>query len=267
MTIGNAPSLPTALRFVRRALDRLIQGLEPRSLSKGFYPEVPSCQIPELSFLFERVFGQTEAGTFVEVGANDGISHSNSWGLAKRSWTGLYIEPDPELAHECSINHREHPKVRVINLAAGPPGVQVADLHRAGALSTLSSEMHSVYQDVSWARNSLSNEIIEVRVETLDTILQTNHIQAGFDLLIVDTEGYEREVFTGLSLSRWRPKAIIVELADLHPDLKARHNTDSQLYLWLLSMDYIPIYKDSINTFLVDRQVYRSRIWELAEHA
>lgn len=267
MTTGTAPSLPAALRLIRRALDRLFRRRHSRSLSKGFYPQVPSCQIPELSFLLERVFGRTEAGTFVEVGANDGLSHSNSWGLAERSWTGLYIEPDPELARACSINHKMHPEVRVINLAAGPPGVQIADLHRAGALSTLSSEMYSVYQNVSWARHSLSADVIKVRVETLDTILQTNHIQTDFELLIVDTEGFEEEVFEGFSLSHWRPKAIIVELVDLHPDLQERHKTDSRMYLWLLSMGYIAIYKDAINTFLVDEQVYRARVRELAEQA
>lgn len=57
-----------------------------------FYPAAPYVQVPNSSFLLESVFGRTSEGLFVEVGAYDGITFSNSWGLASRGWSGILVE-------------------------------------------------------------------------------------------------------------------------------------------------------------------------------
>ena len=41
----------------------------------------------------------------VEIGANDGISCSNTWGLSERGWTGFMVEPIAESASACRKNH------------------------------------------------------------------------------------------------------------------------------------------------------------------
>jgi hypothetical protein len=40
----------------------------------------------------------------------------------------------------------------------------------------------------------------------------------GFDLLVIDVEGAERQVFAGFDLEKWMPKTLLVELEDEHPD-------------------------------------------------
>src|SRR5438046_3290669 len=85
----------------------------------GFYPTVPTCQIPTLSSLFERFFNKRTDGTFVEVGAFDGFTYSNTWGLAEKGWEGLLIEPIPEHARKCRDNHKNHPNIRIAQTAIG----------------------------------------------------------------------------------------------------------------------------------------------------
>src|SRR5579859_3629901 len=45
-------------------------------------------------------------GVFVEVGAYDGIASSNTYGFEQEGWTGLCVEPDPEIASRCRQNRR-----------------------------------------------------------------------------------------------------------------------------------------------------------------
>ena len=75
----------------------------------------PTCQIPNLNAIYEKYFAD-RIGTFVEVGGNDGLLWSNTWGLAEAGWTGLYLEPVGELVKQCRLIHA-HNKVTVIQTA------------------------------------------------------------------------------------------------------------------------------------------------------
>jgi FkbM family methyltransferase len=45
-------------------------------------------------------------GTFCEVGAYDGITSSNTLLFEELGWTGILIEPDPEMAWKCIQNRK-----------------------------------------------------------------------------------------------------------------------------------------------------------------
>ena len=143
----------------------------------------------------------------------------------------------------------------MIQAAVGAPGEFSAALHRNGPLSTLSTEMHAAYSRTSWGISSQTDESIVVPVKTLDTILYEQNVEPAFSLLIVDTEGYEQRVFAGFSLAYWRPNAIIVELADMHPDLSLTRNGDRDLYRSLLAEGYVVIYKDAVNTIFIHQSL------------
>jgi hypothetical protein len=68
------------------------------TMISGFYLQQPPCQILHLDTLFTKFLGARDYGTFVEIGANDGVSCSNTWGLAERNWSGLMVEAIPALA-------------------------------------------------------------------------------------------------------------------------------------------------------------------------
>ena len=59
-------------------------------------------------------------GIFVEAGANDGVSQSNTLYFERYlNWRGLLVEPVPALAEECKKNR---PGCRVANFALVPLG-------------------------------------------------------------------------------------------------------------------------------------------------
>lgn len=222
-----------------------------------FYPTVPTCQIPTLPHLLELFFGKRTSGIFVEVGAFDGISYSNTWGLAERGWEGLLVEPIPELAEKCRKNHGIHPHVSIIQTAIGSHH-GVVSLVVGGELTTANHAQASEYRDTAWARQSVTDTSIEVPMTTLDALLDERKVPAEFDLLVVDVEGYESAVFEGFTLSRWLPKMLIVELADTHPDLSLMASADARLSAKIQADGYQIVYKDAINTVFLHKNLFSS---------
>jgi len=54
-------------------------------------------------------------GWFVEFGARDGISLSNTWRLAELGWHGVYIECDPQWFPKLKENCASNPRLRCVN--------------------------------------------------------------------------------------------------------------------------------------------------------
>lgn len=176
-----------------------------------------SCQLAGLPVLLDTHIGYKTDGTFVEVGAFDGVNWSNTYGLAVLGWRGLYVEPQPDRAAECVRNHAAHPGVVVHQGACGPyPGK--ARLYLGGSTSTIYPDIVDVYRKVpTLAFAGLDRaKSIEVSVWTLDSLLALYGFAPRFDLLVVDTEGSELDVLRGFDLARWQPKMAIVEV---HEDL------------------------------------------------
>ncbi len=214
----------------------------------GYYPVAPTCQIPYLSTIYEEIFGTRTSGFFVEIGAYDGESFSNTSCLADRGWAGLLVEPVPEFAAKARHRHRHNQGVKVVEKAVGRTSAEL-EITIAGALSSVSGQMVAAYQDIDWARDSLAGSTrISVPQVTLDTLLTDQNVAPGFDVMVVDTEGYESEVMAGFALEQWRPKLMIIELADFHPDIRHRRDEDRAIGDRILGAGYGIIYKDAINT-------------------
>jgi hypothetical protein len=67
----------------------------------------------------------------------------------------------------------------------------------------------------------------------------------------VDVEGGETDVFAGFDLARWKPKLLIVELADVHPDfipIDSIREPAARLRRQILNTGYTEVYADAINT-------------------
>ena len=182
----------------------------------NFYWFPPKCQISDLSQLYEDVFGQKTDGTFVEVGAFDGISFSNTVGLALRGWHGHYIEPVKRSYERCRDNMKPYERITVHNLAIGSQDGEAA-IHLGGFLSTMNPEMLEVYKRQNWTKEILRHSTVQkTKVLTLNHFLEAHEIEPKFDVLAIDVEGFEWNVLKEFSIERWEPRVIIIELEDEH---------------------------------------------------
>ena len=255
-----APTLQHLKRRLRRRIADVFDLDSPANASPktAFFSQQPTCQIPTLYHLLQKFLGETENGYYVEVGAYDGVFASNTWGLAQRGWYGLLVEPVPHFAEQCRKNYGDRERVEVAQVAVGESNSEII-LELAGTLTTANRELLTEYAAVDWAKNSLTSKRVSVACRRLNDVLIEYSVPKGFDLLVVDVEGFEGEVFTGLDLNTWKPKMMIVELADTHPDLTSTAYKDALLGRALVEAGYVITYKDSINTVLV-----RHDVWEKA---
>ena len=110
------------------------------------------------------------------------------------------------------------------------------------------------YKEIDWAQHISFNEE-KCDQMRLDTLMEKLEVPTNFDLLVVDVEGKESEVFETFDLNYWKPKMIIVELEDEHPsfqkypnfveNIKKLRDTIKRKY------NYIEIYKNQWNTVFV----------------
>jgi len=70
------------------------------------------------SELVWNYFGNRHDGIFVEVGANHPVNRSQTWFLESKGWSGVLIEPNPDL---CELLRDQRPKSRVFQVAVGEP--------------------------------------------------------------------------------------------------------------------------------------------------
>lgn len=221
-----------------------------------------TCQIPGLYEIVAERIEPSHRGFFVEVGAYDGERFSNTSWLADNGWRGVYVEPSPLFSRLCKLRHCLN-NTTVMNVAAGESDSE-GTLMQVGALSTMSTNTFEEYDRIPWARKQVKKHFQQqtTHIRTLDSILEEANCPVGFELLVVDVEGYEENVFRGFDLPRWQPQLVIVELCDIHPDfsgnaaltLSARRVRDS-----IQAAGYQEVYRDTINT-IFQRQSVSSNI-------
>ena len=130
-------------------------------------------------------------GYFVEVGANEPRERSQTWFLEQAGWTGVLVEPQPDLAVEL----RTKRKARVFEVACSSPENAGRNLsfHVAGPLSSL--DRHHM------APGAMPERVISVPVRTLDSILTEADTPVAFDFLSTDVEGHEIEMLRGFDVA------------------------------------------------------------------
>ena len=161
---------------------------------------------------------KSAGGFYVEAGANDGVTQSNTLFLARyRGWRGLLVEPVPELAARCRAMRPES-LVEQAALVAPDHGAPTATVRFANLMSIVAGARGGAAEDRAHvargaALPGVETYDLEVPARTLDAVLD-GHGVARVDLLCLDLEGYEPQALRGLDLDRRRPEWILVEAWD-----------------------------------------------------
>jgi len=210
----------------------------------NFYPVSDSCQLQGIDLIFERHFGRKAKGSFVEVGAHDGYSFSNTWGLAKIGWKGLYFEPMEDLAKQCAATHAQH-DVKVIQKAVGDVNGPV----KLWVNGNPTIDQETVDKS-PWGEKYDPEKFIMVPCITLNESLADEGWKPEFDLLVIDVEGAELQVLEGFDVLYWYPQMIIVETHEGNSDSRKSFHAEA-INFFMNAYPYVKVHVDGLNTIWV----------------
>lgn len=153
---------------------------------------VPS-QLRQELFVLAVTRGK-QNGFFVEFGATNGLTLSNSYVLQKQfGWNGILAEPSPEWHDALWENRNCAIDTRCVWRASGDKLKFVP----SGELSTLSQFTET---EIFKALGTETNEVI-VETVSLKDLLDTHKAPEHIDFLSIDTEGSELEILTAYDFS------------------------------------------------------------------
>lgn len=166
--------------------------------------------------VMRKLLDDTVPPLLVDVGANNGIRHSNSYPFIQMGWSAVLIEPNPQVFLELQTLYRNNPKVTAVNCACGQrQGVLRLVLGKDGECGE--------YASLAEVSSTASSDVaFEVEVRRLTDVLLDSKCPAEIGILSVDTEGFDFQVFLGLDFTRFHPRIIITE--DQSPDDAQKHD-------------------------------------------
>ena len=195
------------------------------------------CQIAGLQGVLAGVLGLRDDGMFVEVGAHDGKSWSNTYQLACAGWRGIYIEPISELYQRCVENHSNHPNVICVQAFVAAEDDEAVAMYLTDGIYT---------GDLTFVHGN-RQPLMVAQTRKLDSILAEHSvIRRAIDLLVIDVEGYEPHVLSGFSIDHYLPHLVIIEAHRYHSDPRYSKNA-GQIGQYFIDHGYVRIYADAIN--------------------
>jgi FkbM family methyltransferase len=140
-------------------------------------------------------------GTFIEVGACDGVATSNTLLLEQEySWSGLLVEPARIWHTDLFRNRSAQIETRCAWKSNGEElqFVEKISPGRSGIVETSNDD-------------TVAHEFYAVETVTLELLISENTLLGKVDFLSVDTEGSELEVLQGFPFEKIQPRFICVE--------------------------------------------------------
>lgn len=96
----------------------------------------------------------TSVGSFLDIGAYDGKTFSNTFALAEMGWSGLMIDPSPFAFRSLMVNLQDHPKVQLLNACITPYTDDLVEMHDSlgDALTSSNPEHLNKWKEVRFQK-------------------------------------------------------------------------------------------------------------------
>lgn len=151
-----------------------------------------------------KYFGE-RTGSFLDVGANDGVTFSNTWALTQLGWSGICVEPSHAAYVRLCNNYGSPSLARVqcwpaaITPTDGPIDLYDSGTHlKQGDVALLSTTVPSEMD--RWKKSGETFTKTTVRGITFETLMKETGI-SHYDFINIDCEGLDVAVLAQIDLT------------------------------------------------------------------
>lgn len=214
-------------------------------------------QFRQDEFLNEVIFNRKRNGFFIDIGAHDGITISNTLYFEKAmDWKGICIEPNPNVFTKLQANRTSSN----LNVCVGN-GNKTVKFTQIEGYSEMLSGISDAYNEKHLDRINREIETqggekkeIDVQMITLDSLPE---IQGQLiDFISIDTEGNEFDIVKSINFSVLNITAMVIE----------NNYGDNRIKDYLQSFDYQLAYRLDCDEIFVQKQSFtmgiKSRIFD-----
>lgn len=164
-------------------------------------------------YINDNFFHNKRNGIFLDVGAHDGITLSNSYFFEKQlDWTGICVEALPDVFEQLQVNRH----CTCVNGAAWYEDCKKTFRKVIGYAEMLSGIVDT-YDAQHVSRINVENqshqgEYVDIEVQCYDlTKLLLNNNLTKIDFMSIDTEGSEPEILSKLDFDKINIQVLLVE--------------------------------------------------------
>lgn len=190
-------------------MGRTMAGSGPERFDPAIAYEMPTnSQIEQERWVFAMCNGRRD-GRFAEIGAFDGVLHSNSYVLeSEHGWKGVCVEPNPSLFARLTQSRSAICLERAVYRETG----QILSFIPSQEIGTLAefagNDRHADDRACAAATHGL------IQVETIsfaEIAAMGDFAETGFDYVSLDTEGSELEILRTIDFARPRIALFTIE--------------------------------------------------------
>jgi len=166
-------------------------------------------QFEQDKVVYENYFQGKTNGYFVDIGAHDGVTFSNSKFFEELGWTGVCAEPNPIVFEQLqSVRKCKCVKKAIADKIGYAQFFQIVE--GADMLSGLVDEfsqkgIKNIYSNLESKDSGF--DYIDVELDLFDNIVD----QIEIDFLSIDTEGNELKILQTIDFSKYNIKVITLE--------------------------------------------------------
>lgn len=135
-------------------------------------------------------------GTFLDIGANDGVTFSNVYALALSGWHGVCVEPTDGAFNKLVENYKGM-QVQLLQYCVGNESKMVDFYEPADTLVAT-----AVHSEISkWERNcGMVFQKVHKQMITIQKLMELSHYKQ-FDFISIDVEGIDFEILKEIDLT------------------------------------------------------------------